>query len=404
MATLDLVFEGGGAKGIVFVGALQELFASPAGHKPGRLLGTSAGAIMAALLAAGYTPAEMLSALHEKDDNGKPVFDAFMGEPAPLSKEEIKQSALRGFLKDVNLKFVPDFVEDKLDDQIAEGLAKNEKYNNLYSFVERGGWFSADAFVTWMERKLDEGTFNGQPRTFSQMTLKQFFQATRSEVSFIASDTTWARMLILNHTTAPDLPLVWAARMSMSIPLLWQEVIWQEKWGAYLQHNITDHSIVDGGMLSNFPISLFLAPDARVKTIMGPDTSDAVLGLLIDDNQAIPFTERSLIEYEGDVWQLNTVQRVQRLVNTMTQAHDAASIELFKDHIVRLPAGGVGMVEFNMSDEKRNALVAAGRQAVQQYLAAHPVLGTRERALVEPPSKTEIANQAARSILETPEP
>lgn len=36
-----MVFEGGGAKGTVFVGALQEVEAR--GHNPGRLLGTSAG-------------------------------------------------------------------------------------------------------------------------------------------------------------------------------------------------------------------------------------------------------------------------------------------------------------------------------------------------------------------------
>jgi predicted acylesterase/phospholipase RssA len=45
----DLVFEGGGAKGIVFVGAVQEFEAL--GHTADRLLGTSAGAITATLLA-----------------------------------------------------------------------------------------------------------------------------------------------------------------------------------------------------------------------------------------------------------------------------------------------------------------------------------------------------------------
>jgi len=48
MATFDIVFEGGGAKGTAFVGALDVLFA--AGHKHRRLIGTSAGAITATLL------------------------------------------------------------------------------------------------------------------------------------------------------------------------------------------------------------------------------------------------------------------------------------------------------------------------------------------------------------------
>ncbi|MCB0113013.1 MAG: patatin-like phospholipase family protein [Caldilineaceae bacterium] len=402
MATLDLVFEGGGAKGMVFVGALQELF-GPGGHQPGRLLGTSAGAITAALVAAGYTPSEMLKTLNEKDAGGKSVFESFMGEPAPLTKEEVKTSVIRSFLRDVNFKFIPDFAEEKLDDQIAQWLADDDKYNNLYSFVDRGGWFSADAFVAWMERKLGEGTFNGKPRNFSKMTLAQFHQATKTEVSFIASDTMWARMLILNHTTAPDLPLAWAVRMSMSIPLVWQEVIWQKEWGDYLRRNVAEHAIVDGGMLSNFPISLFLAPDANVAKIMGEANSDGVLGLLIDDTQAIPFQERALIEYSGDPWQLKTVQRVQRLVSTMTLAHDAAAIELFSDHVVRLPAGGVGVIEFDMSDDKRKALVEAGRKAMQLYLAAHPDLGKPTRDIVEPPSALEIASRAAQEILETPE-
>ena len=57
----DLVFEGGGAKGMVFVGALQEF--ERLGHTAGRLLGTSAGAIIASYLAAGFTASEMLRAL-----------------------------------------------------------------------------------------------------------------------------------------------------------------------------------------------------------------------------------------------------------------------------------------------------------------------------------------------------
>ena len=83
MATFDLVFEGGGAKGSVFVGALEVFFA--AGHKTGRLVGTSAGAITAALLAAGYTPAEMLAAVTEQR-NGKPRFAEFMDQPVATAQ------------------------------------------------------------------------------------------------------------------------------------------------------------------------------------------------------------------------------------------------------------------------------------------------------------------------------
>ena len=98
----DLVFEGGGAKGMVFVGALEEFFNR--GHSTGRLLGTSAGAITAVLLAAGYTPGKMLEALNEKEE-GRSVFTGFMGEPEAFTKEEIKKSATRDVLTNIDLKF-----------------------------------------------------------------------------------------------------------------------------------------------------------------------------------------------------------------------------------------------------------------------------------------------------------
>src|SRR5687767_7734301 len=99
----DLVFEGGGAKGMVFVGACDEFFGR--GHSSDRLLGTSAGAITATLLAAGYRPTEMLDALIEKE-NGASVFAGFMGNPPPFTDEEIHQSATLRLLEGVNFKLL----------------------------------------------------------------------------------------------------------------------------------------------------------------------------------------------------------------------------------------------------------------------------------------------------------
>src|SRR5437588_6149409 len=53
----DLVFEGGGVKGIGLAGAYRAL--SDAGYQSRCVAGTSAGAITASLVAAGYTGAEL---------------------------------------------------------------------------------------------------------------------------------------------------------------------------------------------------------------------------------------------------------------------------------------------------------------------------------------------------------
>ena len=105
----DLVFEGGGAKRMAFAGAMREFEA--AGHSVGRIIGSSAGAITAASLAAGYSAAEMLAALSEQAD-GAPVFTTFLGDPPPPSP--VTNSALAEFLHAGDLSFVPGWAEERL--------------------------------------------------------------------------------------------------------------------------------------------------------------------------------------------------------------------------------------------------------------------------------------------------
>jgi len=61
----DAVFEGGGVKGIGLAGAVA--VAEERGYQWVNVAGTSAGAIVAALLAAGYSAAEMKEIMEELD-------------------------------------------------------------------------------------------------------------------------------------------------------------------------------------------------------------------------------------------------------------------------------------------------------------------------------------------------
>jgi len=63
----DAVFEGGGVKGIGLVGAVSEI--EKAGYEFENLAGTSAGAIVAALLAVGYNAQEMKVELEKLNYN-----------------------------------------------------------------------------------------------------------------------------------------------------------------------------------------------------------------------------------------------------------------------------------------------------------------------------------------------
>ena len=360
MALFDVVFEGGGAKGSAFVGALQVL--KQQGHNTRRLVGTSAGAITAALVAAGYTPEELLAAVNEKQPNGKPRFAAFLDRPvkADFTPAQKDNSETMEALKEIHLPFGREAIINLLLDS---GI-----YAQLFSFVECGGFFAGVNFRTWLAEKLAAREISATD------TMSSAFAKTGVDLSVVASDTHDIEMLVLNHRTAPDCPLVWAVRMSMSIPFVWQEVLWQQEWGEYCRRKKTGNTVVDGGVLSNFPIRLI---DERIPEIMGDTDPDGALnlGLLLDKNLAVPNAPVTVAP-PSPLEHLRPVERVSRLIDTMMGAPDNAEIRRHEDEICRLPVKGYGTTEFNMSDQRLSALVEGGREAMKAHLASRRDLGT----------------------------
>jgi len=391
----DLVFEGGGAKGFAFVGALQAF--EEAGHTAGRVLGTSAGAITATLLAAGYATADVQRALNEHAADGRAVFATFLGQPAKFSDVELNEGALRKLLVGIDIPGLPERIERSIDEVIIRGMAKSPRLCHLLSFFERGGWYGADAFLDWMRRALNTGAHDGRPRQLAGLTLAEFQQQTGAELTLIAADTTDARKLILNHRTAPGVPVEWAARMSMSVPLLWEEVIWQPEWGLYRGRDLAGHAVVDGGLLSNFPIELLVSTDATVEKVMGAKPNDKVIGFLVDEMVEVPGAPAppGSARFHGGFSEFATVRRIQGLVETATRAADRGAIEEFGHLVVHLPAKGFGTTEFDMLPERRAAIIEAGKATTDTYLRQ-----LSSRSFEQPPTDMDLANRRARRILD----
>jgi len=367
----DLVFEGGGAKGAVFVGAIQEF--ERRGHTARRYVGTSAGAITATLMAAGYTSVKMLAVTKEKTADGKPRFSTFMDIAEEFSAADIDNSLTREIFNRVDLPLVPTWVEQHVDKAVLSQLMSMSVYRELFSFVERGGLYAGDTFLRWIREKLDAGASKLSTATFAE-----FNQKTGSDLSLVASDTTGHQMLVLNHRTAPKCPVAWGVRMSMSIPFIWQEVCWNPSWGTYQGKTLDGHTIVDGGVLSNFPLQLLTSDEPDIVAVMGDTDPDGApnLGLLIDETLAVlnagqPATPKADDSLKADLLQhtkrLRTIQRITRLVDTMTGSFDQRIIDAHGDEVCRLPAGGYGTTEFDMSEQRMTALIEAGRVAMNAF-------------------------------------
>lgn len=200
MQSCDLVLEGGGTKIPGLVGAYRVL--RDRGFEPVNVAGSSAGSIVGAMVAAGYSPENMREIIY--DTNFKEFLD---GARWPWQKG--------------------------------------------WNFFRHWGMYKGDAFEAYIRALLE----NKGVKTFGDLVTDRAKDLNDSryrwKLKVIVSDVTNKKLAVFpndakNYGMEPDdMDVAKAVRMSMSIPFYFFPVKWQETL------------FVDGGMLSNFPIWLF---------------------------------------------------------------------------------------------------------------------------------------------------
>jgi NTE family protein len=297
----DLVLEGGGVKGIGLVGALAVL--EERGWEPACVAGTSAGAITAAALAAGYKSAELQQMLLELD------FHAFED---------------RGW-------------EDRLPG------------GELISIIKDKGVFEGDYLHEWLAGLLAEKGVT----TFADLRneAEADNEDRRYRLRVIASDVTERRLLRLPQDAEhigvrPDeLGVADAVRMSMSIPLFFEPV------------SVNGHLIVDGGLLSNFPVWLF---DSHGRPPRWP-----TFGLLLVE----PDPRKSVADRLGKGGDGGLIDFLKAMAQTVLEAHDRLYVEQADfARTIPIPTLGVRTTEFDLPRERALELYESGRNAAEDFL------------------------------------
>jgi NTE family protein len=119
-----------------------------------------------------------------------------------------------------------------------------------------------------------------------------------------------------------------------------------------------DHLIVDGGMLSNFPVWLF-------DTNTGEPPRWPTFGmLLVEGDPKVPLAARVEARDSGSI-----IDYIKALASTMMEAHDRMYLE--KATFVRtipIPTLGVSTTEFDITPERVRALYESGRKAAFDFL------------------------------------
>ena len=283
-------------------------------------------------------------------------------------------------------------------------MLSSELLRPLLAFLELGYGASDQPFLDWLASLLDTGSFEGRPRHFSAMTLREFYAATGAELSLVVSDMTDAHVLVLNHRTAPHCPLLWALRMSSSVLLLWEPVTWRDAWGAYLERDISGHTIVDGQMFSPFPIELLFSDSPLVTRWLGAKQTPNVLGFVLDTTIPVPGApppEPEPWSYVAD--RLPSARALVGMLDAAVLTRLKLTIQAVDRRIIRLPVKGYGMMETQLSLGRVDALVKAGREAAYRYFEhqadlAHPAAVDPLMSLTSPGAVQYIDDTAQQQL------
>jgi len=309
----NLVFEGGGVKGIAYCGALEICEKKGILNNINRVAGTSAGAITAGLLAVGFSYSEIFDLLK------KTSFQSFLDN-------------YWGYVRDV------------------------------ISLFKDYGWYKGEHFRNWFEEQLFQKTGN---RKFSFQDLENALKDNDSNFKYLAVAGTNLRTQateVFSPETTPNMSIAEAIRISMSIPLFFRAIKYQ------------GIRYVDGGLYYNYPINIFdnrkylsdpkygqeIDYDHREGAVfncqtlgMRVDTKDEIKVLM---DQATPLPIRNIKDYMKAL--------IGGYMDGMNKIH------LHKNdwhRTIFIDSLGVKTTAFNLNDDTIDKLVESGRKSAEIY-------------------------------------
>ena len=310
----DGVFQGGGIKGLAIVGAILGFreHRSLSIERWVNVAGTSAGAIIAAHIACSDDPAEVL--------------DVVRGAPWKKFEDYGRGGRL--------LSGLPNLVRH-------HGLAHGEYFRRWFDEVLEGKTF----------RHVRTEAVEGEEPEYSYRLKLIAADVTNRDMLVLPDDLSKYRVPGGVEAIDPDeFRIADAVRMSLSIPFFFRPVT--------LVRVDTGEpaTIVDGGVLSNFPVWLF---DVRRRPPRRP-----TFGLRLTGGRGVGAGLYRFVERLG--WPAKLASGIHR---TATEAWD----ERFMSHstVVRtcpVDAGNVGTTDFDLPPAQIEALLDGGRRDATAFL------------------------------------
>ncbi|MBC7889970.1 MAG: patatin-like phospholipase family protein [Ferruginibacter sp.] len=205
----NLVLEGGGVRGLAYAGAFSKLEKDGILQQLEKVAGTSAGAIAGIMICVGYSATEIDSIMRS----------------LPVEEFNDGRGGIVGKYRRVRNKF---------------GLYKGQK------------------FELWVQQLIKYKTGDGN-LTFAQLHQLHLQNNLFKDFYCTATNLSRQQLDIFSYEHTPGLSIALAVRISGGLPLYFEPIILDDQ---YRKIEKTDtlsfkNYYVDGGMIANYPISIF---------------------------------------------------------------------------------------------------------------------------------------------------
>ena len=311
----NLVFKGGGVRGIAYMGAFEVLEELGVLKNIERVAGTSSGAIAATLVSFRKNMVETLE-----------LFNT-------LDLQKVPQRAVKGNGKNIIL------------------LKNSENYTRLF---KKFGWYSSEYFHNWLQAIIADQC-RGNPRA----TFSDFQKLGHRDLHIVASNISRHRAEVFSADQTPNVAVADAVRMSISIPLYFEALRFNGKRigeGDYY---------VDGGLFNNYPIHIFDQPEyARESRSYRDGVNLETLGLFVFSSKLFD-TDR--VDEPKHLWEF-----LDLTVRSLYDSHQVSNLAeniADKRRTIEISDCGISSTQFDLSPESKEyqQLFTAGRVATEKF-------------------------------------